>query len=141
MRPLICIGTGACGALSYTYRPPGAAPSVSLVCEPRAARPPKGAGGAGDRGWLRETPFLTADVSSRPGREPNRVLLGIDGSAAAGVEEHVLGRLPDHVLVPVGGDDASLVADGMSVPLLVVTRADADGGVVAFLRKRLGEGP
>lgn len=129
---------GAHKTISYTYKQPGSFKAVHLVCRTRAPRPPKGnvnGTGAGDRAWLMSTPFLTVDLTddSKDGR--HRVLFAIDADAdVREVESRVLYGVGDHSTVEIPEEEAGFLADGMRMPLMVITE-HKDKGFVAVYRR------
>lgn len=136
----ITVIPGANTPVTYTYKKPGAMRAVRLVHTGGSPRPPKGhpsGTGAGDRAWLAGTPFLTADLTDDSGDGSHRALFAIDADAdAAEISDRLLRGMGDHCVAEIPEGDAEYVADGMRLPLLVITSSRQGRGFTAVYRKR-----
>lgn len=135
----ISVSPGSCNRVLYTYKQPGQMRAVHLVCKTKVPRPPKGnhnGTGVGDRSWLMNTPFLTVDITDDSKEGQHKVLFAIDADAdVKAVSERVLYDIGDHCIVAIPEEDADFVADGMRMPMVVITE-NKKKGFVAVYRKR-----
>lgn len=122
---------GIHSAITYVYKSPGTMGGVRLVCRrnqvsPRPPKPYPGGSGTGDGAWLASTPFMLADLVN-DGRA-QKVLIGVASNAdVADVAGGVLSAVEEYTTVHVSEEDAASVADGMGLPLIIISGGPDDG--------------
>lgn len=131
----ISVGSGIPNRVTFTFKHPGHARGIRLVCKPGDYRPSGAAQITGKRQWLTNTPFLTADITDDSVDGRHKALFAIDDSA----DDEVVGKrallgIGDYCTVSVPDEDGMLVAGGMRMPIVVIAENDENGLSAVYRR-------